>query len=88
MAKKNIVKIVDTWNIKASPLSDNKFEMEISGTNSKGTMVQVTMTVPDYYMSHLVTHFSIIIQKRVDDAEKLKSGFIRNINSGFVKLTS
>lgn len=70
MAKKNYTVVKNAFNAKVILNDASTSTLSISGTNSKGTLVNIEVTLPDYFFSYIVTDMAKILKDRVRSASE------------------
>lgn len=70
------VKMSDCHNAEIKGRMNGKSEIILSGRNSQGTLVKITITVDDYFLKYLHRDMVEIATRRVADALELKKAIV------------
>lgn len=69
MAKKNYQN-AQVWDVTVWSDGSDKSTMVIKGRNSKGTMVDIKVTMEDYLFPHIIKQMTNVVKKKLSMAEE------------------
>ncbi|HEX7906248.1 MAG TPA: hypothetical protein VF487_20380 [Chitinophagaceae bacterium] len=79
MAKKNYQKIT-AYNSVIISSGPDKSRITIKGCNSKGTDIEITITVSDYLLPYMIKEMAAIGRQRVQSANSFNNRIITAVN--------
>jgi hypothetical protein len=77
--KKSYVKC-EAYNTEIKPDTSDKSIMVIKGVNSKGSPMEITVSIDDYFFSYMVKDMAKIARKRVEVAKSRLTQLVQSVN--------